>query len=188
MASPEESKNAPFRRIRPSFEITLASQANYEKTVEGLGKICVEFQRLESYLKIAIPILLAPDDLGLGGIVTAQLSFNATLDLFYALYHYRFPDPAELKELKEFLGKCASAEIKRNKMIHSRWEFDSESGKGAIRTKHTAKNRKEFKRQREILSSADMEEIAGELRALWDEFFRDWVPRVHRWEINARTR
>jgi hypothetical protein len=82
MASPEESKNERFRRIRPNFKMTLTSQANYEKTVEGLGKICVEFQRLESYLKLAIPVLLAPDDLRLGGIVTAQLSFNATLDLF----------------------------------------------------------------------------------------------------------
>jgi hypothetical protein len=187
MASPEESKNEPFRRIRPNFKMTLTSQANYEKTVEGLGKICVEFQRLESYLKLAIPVLLAPDDLRLGGIVTAQLSFNATLDLFYALYHYRFTDPAELKDLKEFLGKCASAEEKRNQMIHSRWEFDSESGKGAIRTKHTAKNRKELKRQREILSPADMEKVAGELRALGSEFFQDWVPRVHRWEINSKT-
>ena len=45
---PEDEHQGAFRRIQPYFKITLASQANYEKAVEGLGKIYVEFQSLET--------------------------------------------------------------------------------------------------------------------------------------------
>jgi hypothetical protein len=63
---------------------------NYDKAVEGLGKICVEFQVLETHLKVAIAKLLDPDDHRLGVIVTAQLSFKAIVDLFGALHQQFF--------------------------------------------------------------------------------------------------
>ena len=178
-------ENEPsFRLIQPSFKVTLASQVNYEKTVEGLGKICVEFQRLEGYLKTAISLLLVPDDFRLGTIVTAQLSFPATLDLFYALYHHRFPDPqSTLKDLNKFLEKCGKAATRRNEIVHSYWIPDLESGKGAIRLKHTAKNRKELKHQRETLSRIEMGKIAAELQSLRNIYMQDWADRINTWAL-----
>ena len=165
--------------IQASFRITLSSQLNYEKVVEGLGKICVEFQRLETNLKAALGLLVDPDNIHIGTIVTAQLSFGAILDLMYALYHYRFNDPLELEKLDLFLGECKRAEERRNQIIHSHWQVDFEAGKGAIRTKYTAKNRKELKRQKETLSQADMEKITEELKSLRTRFLQDWATRIH---------
>jgi len=137
---------------------TLATQANYDKAVEGLGTICVEFQRLELYLKQAIALLICPNDTPVGTIVTAQLSFNATLDLLYALYHHRFADdpPDTLKDLKKFLKKCENAATRRNEIVHASVAPDFKTGKGIVRTKYIAKSRKELRRQVEMLSPSDM--------------------------------
>jgi hypothetical protein len=151
----EEQPPAHLSRSIRGLQVTLASRENYEKTVHGLGSICVEFQRLESFLKLATPILVNPKDLHLGKVITAELSVRATLDLLYALYHYRFNDPEELKELQNFLNECAKAEEDRNRFIHSRRNIDIDAGKGAIRIKHTARNRKEFRSQKETLLPAD---------------------------------
>jgi len=163
---------------------TRATQENYDKAIEGLGTICVEFQRLESHLKATITLLLSPDDLKLGTIVTAQLSFNAILDLLYALYHYRFPDPPDkLKGFKKFLEKCGEAAARRNQIVHSYVAPDLKTGKGIVRTKYTAKSRKELRRQEEMLSPADMQKVSDEIRSLRNLYMKDWADRIHTWEL-----
>ena len=165
-------------------EKTRATQANYDKAIEGLGIICVEFQRLEWVLKSAIALLICPNDTPVGVIVTAQLSFIATLDLLYALYHYRVPDdpPDTLKDLKKYLEKCGNAATRRNNIVHAQWMPDLKTGKGAVRTKYTAKNRNELKQQKETVSPTDMQKVSDELRSMRDLYRRDWMERIHRWE------
>jgi hypothetical protein len=138
MTSPKQSKS----RTNPIFETgpdEAVIDLNYDRAVQALGKICVEFQSLETYLKVAVGQLLAPDDARLGVILTAQLSFKATLDLFGALYQHRFNSPTEQEELKKFLSECEAAETRRNQIIHSHYQPDIIRAKGAIRTKHTAR-------------------------------------------------
>jgi hypothetical protein len=168
---------------------TLSTQANYEKTIEGLGTICVEFQGLESFLKSAIALLICPNDTPVGIIVTAQLSFNATLDLLYALYHHRFSDdpPDTFKALDKYLEKCGKAATRRNEIVHSYVAPDFKTGKGIIRTKYTAKNRNELRRQEEMLSPAAMQKVSNEPRSLRDLYMRDWIERIHRWELRQRS-
>jgi hypothetical protein len=168
---------------------TRATQANYNKAIEGLGTICVEFQGLEWVLKSAIALLICPNDTPIGVIVTAQLSFNATLDLFYALYHCRFPDdpPDTLQDLKKYLAQCGNAAARRNNIVHAQWMPDLKTGKGAVRTKFTAKNRNELKQQKETFSPADMQKVSDELRSVRDLYKRDWTERIHRWELRQRS-
>jgi hypothetical protein len=127
---------------------------NYDSAVETLGKICVEFQRLESHLKVAIADLLDPHDSVPGMIVTAQVSFKAILDLFGALFEHRFNDPALQKKLAKFLDQCKAAEDRRNQVIHSHWEPDIFTGKGAVRRKSTARGK--LKTEQQVLSQADL--------------------------------
>jgi hypothetical protein len=93
-------------RYLPNFPDELVVKANYDKAVEGLGKISVAFQQLEDSLKIGVGKLVDPNDVQLSTILTAQLSFQAILDLFGALYQHRFNNGAEQKELRKFLGQC----------------------------------------------------------------------------------
>jgi hypothetical protein len=157
----------------------LVVSLNYDKAVEGLGRICVEFQRLETNLKAAVGLLIDPEDFTLSLIITSQLSFKAVLDLFSSLYHHRFNDAVEDKELSEFLGQCNMAEERRNQIIHSNWRPDTEGGKGAIRTKFTA--RRSLKSQQQVLSKEDLQKEAEDLRALRDTFFKMWAPRIDRY-------
>jgi|SRR5580692_7948160 hypothetical protein len=57
----------------------------WEKVVHGLGLPCVEFQMLETLIKAAISEFAASDDRVLGSLITAELSFNASVELLYAL-------------------------------------------------------------------------------------------------------
>lgn len=173
----------------PTLRVLDYSKKNFDKVVEGLGRICVAFQRLETHLKGAIRLLIDPDDWRLGTIITAQLSFPTVLDVLFAVYHHRFKDSVEAKEfeeLKEFLGKCLAANNSRNQIIHSHWMPDLVGQKGAVRTKFTAKNRKELKQQRETVSPGDLEKIAAEFETLRSTFVEQWVDRVHRY-VNQRV-
>lgn len=152
----------------------------YERAVEAIGKVCVEFQRLETLLKVAIGDLLDPDH-RLGMIVTAQLSFKAILDLFGALFEHRFNDPAQQKELEKFLGRCKAAEARRNQVIHSHFEPDTFTGKGAVRRKSTARGK--LKTEQQVLSQADLQKQADDLAALRGAFGKDWMPQIHSYMI-----
>jgi hypothetical protein len=159
------------------FPDQIVIDLNYERAVEAIGKVCVEFQRLETLLKVAIGDLVDPPDHRLGMIVTAQLSFKAILDLFGALFEHRFNDPAQQKKLRKFLDRCKAAEDRRNQVIHSHWEPDSYGGQGAVRRKSTARGK--LKTEQQILSQADLQDQANELAALRGIFSKDWMPSVH---------
>ncbi len=178
MASPQQSEeNDPrqmLRQVNRFFDVRLS----YNQAVQEIGKICVEFQRLETILRTATASLVHPSEPTIGAIVTAQLSFRALLDLYYALHQHRYDNVLADKELAKFLGQCAKAEERRNQIIHSYWAPDYLGGKGAKRTKFTAKGRKELKQQVEILSKADLEKIAAELHALHTTFHQNWTERA----------
>ena len=93
----------------------------WEKVVHGLGLPCVEFQMLETLIKAAISEFAASDDRVLGSLITAELSFNASVELLYALFEYQWEGSSRPKELKAILGRCVTAESKRNQLIHSNW-------------------------------------------------------------------
>jgi len=160
-------------------------QLNYEKAIAGLGKICVEFQRLETCLKAATGLLLDPTDFQVVTIVTAQLSFGAIIDLLYSLYRYRFQsqlEDKELEKLNEYLGKCLKLASRRNQIIHSHWKPDLEEGNGALGTKHMAKKGKGLQSQKETVSESDLEELAKGFQDLRETYLRDWAERVHRYD------
>ena len=164
----------------PKFVDQTVIDLEYERAVEAIGKVCVEFQRLETLLKVAIGDLLGSDH-RLGMIVTAQLSFKGILDLLGALFEHRFNDPAQQKKLEKFLGQCRAAEDRRNQVIHSHWEPDTFTGKGAVRRKSTA--RRKLKTEQQVLSQADLQKQADDLAALRGAFGKDWMPQVHGYMI-----
>jgi len=83
---------------------------------EALGKICVEFQRLESHLKVAMADLLDPHDSVPGMIVTAQVSFKAILDLFGALYQWPYRGPLVHNETRQIQPTLAQSDSRSDPM------------------------------------------------------------------------
>ena len=135
----------------------------WEQVVHGLGLVCIEFQILETLIKAAISEFAASGERVLGSVITAELSFKAAVDLLYALFDYRWEGSSRPKELKAILGRCITAEGKRNQLIHSSW-YEPTIKRGTARVKFTARNQKELRVQHEIVTPAHMEKIAEELR------------------------
>src|SRR5260221_2428760 len=149
---------------------------NYNQAIEAIGKVSVEFQRLETLLKVAAGHLVDPLDHRLSLIITAQLSFKAVLDLFGAIFEHRFNDPPQQKKLDKFLGRCKEAENRRNQVIHSHWGPDTYGGKGAVRRKSTARGK--LKTEQQVISRGELQKHANDLVTLRTEFTRDWMPYV----------
>jgi hypothetical protein len=59
-----------------------------EDSERAIGRICMAFQQLEELVSCLISQLIS-DDVQLGTIVTAELSFRNKLGLLYSLYLYR---------------------------------------------------------------------------------------------------
>jgi hypothetical protein len=91
----------------------------WEKVVHGLGLPCVEFQLLETLIKAAIVSLQQVMTESWDLLKTAELSFNASVELLYALFEYQWEGSSRPKELKAILGRCVTAESERNQLIHS---------------------------------------------------------------------
>ena len=167
MSEPHDFPTAPDRTV---------IKLNYERAVEALGKVCVEFQALETDFKDAVGELIDPLDYRLGLIIASQLPFKGVLDLFQALFYYRLKNPDLQKKLGTFLGQCKAAEDRRNQIIHSNWIPDDMEGKGALRVKHSARG--ELKSTAEPLSQADLEAVANEFSNLRMKLYKDWFPKV----------
>jgi len=149
------------------------TQGRWNEIVQGLGLVSIEFQSLESVIKMAIWELVAYAEVVIGALLTAELSFRSASHLLYALATYRWQnDSAALQRLNDILVRCEMAEGERNRLIHSDWYPDTKTGKGAMRVKSTARNRKGLRIQREPTTPADMNKVAEELKScrqeLWD--------------------
>jgi len=149
------------------------AQGQWDEIVQGLGLVSIEFQSLESVIKMAIWELVANAEIVIGALITAELSFKAASHLLYALATYLWQnDSATLQKLNEILARCEQAEGDRNRLIHSDWYPDTKTGKGAMRIKSSARNRKGLRIQREPTTPADMNKVAEELKScrteLWD--------------------
>jgi hypothetical protein len=149
------------------------TKGQWDEVVRGLGLVSIEFQSLESVIKMAIGDLVGNIEAIIGTLITAELSFKAASHLLYALATYWWQnDSAALQRLNDILNRCEQAEGKRNRLIHSDWYPDTKTGKGAIRFKSTARNRKGLRIQQESTTPADMNKVAEEVKScrheLWD--------------------
>jgi hypothetical protein len=158
------------------------AQGQWDEIVQGLGLVSIEFQSLESVIKMAIWELVANAEIVIGALITAELSFKAASHLLYALAIYRWQnDSATLQKLNDILNRCEQAEGDRNRLIHSDWYPDIKTGKGAMRIKSTARNRKGLRIQREPTTPAEMNKVAEELKTcrhqLWDLLI-DKLPKL----------
>jgi hypothetical protein len=104
----------------------------------GLGKIIVEFQKMEMMIVFLTHVLI-DEDAVVGWIITSQLSFHKICDVCVALFRHRVDSQELGDELEAIIKRAASAEQQRNTFVHSAWVTkatnDGTKPVGRIKTK-----------------------------------------------------
>ena len=158
-----------------------AAKWDWDQVVRGLGLVSIEFQSLESLIKLGIAELVAKDDPVMGFLVTAEIPFKGLIDLLYVAWEHRNKEVNQ--ELVKILGRCRKAAERRNELVHSYWSQQTKDGKNvAVRVKFTARLRQGFKMKNEIITAAIMEKVALELRDCrldLYEFLADKLPGLN---------
>jgi hypothetical protein len=138
-----------------------------EDSERAIGRICMAFQQLEELVSCLISQLIS-DDVQLGTIVTAELSFRNKLGLLYSLYLYRAGVSKPPETFKTLLGKLYRAEERRNTIFHSNWIKAPVCGM-LTRYKYTAKSGKGFAHHTEDFVPERIEAIVTETRETADD-------------------
>jgi hypothetical protein len=141
------------------------ARQKFDEVTNGLGRVCMEFQKLESLFKAAISELMSKEDPMMGSMITAELSFDRLTDLLYAAWKYRWEGSDKVSPLKKILDRCDEARGARNQLVHSEWYLDQEDAEGAMRVKMAYRSRRGFRIQNEKITPAKMQEIADELQS-----------------------
>jgi hypothetical protein len=134
-----------------------------DDALRELGRVTAHFALLEYDLIELIHFLLRLDA-GSARAITSEQSFRGLQNLAFSLVKARREDQEQ--RFREILKLVATAEEKRNVVAHSLWGVGGTSHNGSvsiIRTKYTAKQRAGLKLSRQIMTSADIQQIAMEV-------------------------
>ena len=118
------------------------------EVIKALGKLEVEFSKLEFWLTMYLETLIN-DNSEIAEIVTAELSIRAKIDLLMSLYRYHEKDENKVLELQRFLARVSKTNKQRNYLIHSTWELSKVS---VIRIKKTAKFETGLRKERDRIN------------------------------------
>ena len=131
------------------------------------------FQELEEFLSAHIGGLIS-NDLHLGNIITAGMSFRNKVALLSSLYLYRakFAKPPDILEM--LLSRLNAAEQRRNTILHSYWAKSLACG-ALTRYKYTAKAKHGFAQQTEEFVPDQIEAIAAEIEQVATDFSKHMV-------------
>lgn len=129
-----------------------------------MGWITLNSCRLENTLEERIWELLKQPDAAVAGVLTAQLSFRAKVDLLGALQKARSTDTALNEETDRLLREALAKEEARNQVIHSYWS-EFEPGDSAMRVKRTAR-RRGLRTDEEVMTPEALFKISNEIADL----------------------
>jgi hypothetical protein len=163
---------------------TLLMVLGYEKVVDEIGRVCVEFQFLESTIRDAIIWLVG--EWAVGGILTEMLPFKHLLRVLYNLFDYKWEDEASREEVTDavwaFVGEANQCEALRNQITHSVWHH---SEKGAVRWKQVFKPKK-IRFDREEFDEKGIKEITKRftecrkrLEDLMEKYYPGWSDKLY---------
>jgi hypothetical protein len=138
----------------------------------ALGKVTAQFQTLEVELKHVAEALVSTTDQELGQIITAQLSFGATVALVGALHTHRVYDEAKLTALDAIFRRASLVEQRRNSVTHSDWWPSMKEPEVRVRVKSSARGKLEHRV--EPMRTSDIEAIADEASIVAADLAKVW--------------
>ncbi|GEM_PF-3282490 len=98
-----------------------------DRDVRGIGRVVVNFQLLE-FTVVRLIWILADTDQEIGERITGCVNFRSLCDLLQSLFLYRVKEPSLVKEFQSLMKRIDEAANGRNKVVHSWWFIDIESG------------------------------------------------------------
>lgn len=144
------------------------------KHYENLGRIADNFQSLEFAIAASIWNVLS-DDPEIGKMVTCLLPFGKLCVLANSLYQHKFGSTPYADRLTALIKRCLILEEKRNQFFHSVWLSSRGRPRAVRRMKIGAKFDKGLVTSVHDVSSAEIGEVADNMRTVFDEFSRLWV-------------
>jgi hypothetical protein len=138
-----------------------------EEAERSIGRLSMAFQELEELVSCLIAQLVS-DDVTVGAIVTAELSFRNKLGLLGSIYLYRAGMSKTPEPFKTLLGRVHRAEERRNTILHSTWIKSPVCGM-LTRHKYSAKAGKGFVHHTEDFEPEQIEAIVIETRKIADD-------------------
>lgn len=138
----------------------------------AIGRIAINFNDLEKELSSVIAYLLQSGE-DIGRIVTADLSFGNKVNLMSALSLARLSGADDTEQLQALSRLCRRAEELRNRILHSSW-LSASLPEFTERIKLSSKGRKGFSQKRELMTSAELMDIADFIAystTMVDEYF-----------------
>jgi hypothetical protein len=169
--SPETIKQMEFR----------LSEMAFDEAVSKLGKISIEFQYLETDLKVATGFLINKGDDWIGKIVTSGMHFGPLLDLLYSLFEWGTEiEGSTFNKFKAIVGRCRNCAAERNSLVHSLWYHDIHHPAEAKALVFT-RSRSKIKVETKLISRADLEALATkiencrkDLNAFFESIYPDY--------------
>jgi hypothetical protein len=157
----------------------MALSAYSAEHLSGIGRVVIGFQNLEAVLVYCVSAVIDREDQDLGAIICAQMSFDRLCHTLAALAKHRVRDPRAVTMLDELLVRISTAEQDRNRLLHSAWGIDDETG--VVRRFKTTARRKEGLRQiNEAVVPEALHEAADRLAQLYHDLLiwaEDFIPR-----------
>jgi hypothetical protein len=112
-------------------------------------------------------------------MVTAGMSFQRLVDLLTSLFQYRFQDEALRTTLETHTKRISELEQTRKALMHSSWLLESANINEATRLKITASRKKGLSYFREVLTAAELDQVADAFRGALADFWQFHSP-AHR--------
>jgi hypothetical protein len=95
--------------------------------VAAIGKVIVNFQHLE-FTVVRLIWVMAATDQEIGQRVTACVPFSQLCELLKSVFLYSVKDPSFVQKFQRLMTRMGEVTQLRNKVVHSWWFADIESG------------------------------------------------------------
>ena len=147
----------------------------------ALGKLVVEFNRLEDSIKIHIWSHLEIQNFDLLEILTSQQSFRQLVELLNSLFCHVESDPRLRKSLASILKEIDSLNEQRNIQVHSYWEFYRQKDEiKIVQSRSTLKRKVGLKSDAFFRQADEVDKITSKairLRKELSEFFTKYFTK-----------
>jgi hypothetical protein len=143
-----------------------------DRHLRQIGDITVSFALVENVMQGLAWSLIGRDQ-QVGQIVTAELSFQRLRALTLSLYRVKRGDDPGFDTLKELMGRAATVEQDRNRIVHSVW--GAGKGETITRIKATAKEKQGLRFGFEEVTEDDLRQLGDALKELAHDIQRFWI-------------
>jgi hypothetical protein len=118
---------APPRQLNRYAANPMMNKSMPDQDVRGIGRVVVNFQLLE-FTVVRIIWILADTNQEIGERITGCVHFRSLCELLQSLFLYRVKEPSLVKRFQSLMKRIEEAAEGRNKVVHSWWFIDVESG------------------------------------------------------------